>query len=133
MIMKKVFICSPYRGEVEKNTKIAREFGRLAAKCDYVPVIPHLVFPQFLDDNDPEERILGITLGAELLKVCDMMWVVGDRVTKGMQFEIETAKKLKLPVRLYDKKANRIYPDTLAVDDRLNEEFLTALKGANLV
>ena len=76
MFMKKVFICSPYRGEVEKNTKIAREFGRLAAKCDYVPVIPHLVFPQFLDDNDPEERILGITLGAELLKVCDMMWVV---------------------------------------------------------
>jgi hypothetical protein len=133
MIMKKVFICSPYRGEVEKNTKIAREFGRLAAKCDYVPVIPHLVFPQFLDDNDPEERILGITLGAELLKVCDMMWVVGDRVTKGMQFEIETAKKLKLPVRLYDKKANRIYPDTLAVDDRVNDEFLTALKGANLV
>ena len=62
-----------------------------------------------------------------------MMWVVGDRVTKGMQFEIETAKKLKLPVRLYDKKANRIYPDTLAVDDRVNDEFLTALKGANLV
>ena len=133
MVMKKVFICAPYRGEVEENTKIAREFGCLAAKCGYVPVIPHLVFPQFLDDNDPEERILGITLGAELLKVCDMMWVVGDRVTKGMQFEIEAAKKLKLPVRLYDKKANRIYPDTLAVDDRVNDEFLNALMGANLV
>lgn len=133
MVMTKVFICSPYRGEVEENTKIAREFGRLAAKCGYVPVIPHLVFPQFLDDNNPEERILGITLGAELLKICDMMWVVGDRVTKGMQFEIEAAKKLKLPVRLYDKKANRIYPDTLAVDDRVNDEFLNALMGANLV
>ena len=131
--MKKVFICSPYRGDIEKNTKIARDFGRLAAKCDYVPVIPHLVFPQFLDDNDPQERILGITLGAELLKVCDMMWVVGNKITKGMQFEIDAAKKLKLPVRLYDRDANRIYPETLAVDDRVDDECLDALKGANLM
>lgn len=131
--MQKVFICSPYRGDIQENTKTARDFGRLAAKCGYVPVIPHLVFPQFLDDNDAEERILGITLGSELLKVCDMMWVVGSKVTKGMQFELETAKKLKLPVRLYDKSAKRIYPDTLAVDDRVNDEFLDALKGARLV
>lgn len=133
MVMKKVFICSPYRGEVKENTKIAREFGRLAAMCDYVPVIPHLVFPQFLDDNDPKERILGITLGKELLKVCDMMWVVGSKVTKGMQFEIDAAKELKIPVRCYDVEKNRIYPETLSVDDRVNDDFLTALKGANLV
>ena len=131
--MKKVFICSPYRGDVKENTKIAREFGRLAALCDYVPVIPHLVFPQFLDDNDPKERILGISLGAELLKVCDMMWVVGSTVTKGMQFEIDAAKALKLPVRCYDVQQNRIWPETLSVDDRVNDDFLTALKGANLV
>ena len=101
--------------------------------CDYVPVIPHLVFPQFLDDNDPKERILGITLGKELLKVCDMMWVVGSKVTKGMQFEIDTAKELQIPIRCYDVQQNRIWPETLSVDDRVNDEFLTALKGANLV
>ena len=130
--MKKVFICSPYRGDVKENSKIAREFGRLAAMCDYVLVIPHLVFPQFLDDNDPKERILGITLGAELLKVCDMMWVVGSKVTKGMQFEIDAAKALKLPVRCYDTQRNRIPAETLSVDDRVNDEFLNALKGVNL-
>ena len=130
--MKKVFICSPYRGDIKENTKIARDFGRLAAKCDYVPIIPHLVFPQFLDDNDPKERILGITLGAELLKVCDMMWVVGSKVTKGMQFEIDAAKALKLPVRCYDTQRNRIPAETLSVDDRVNDEFVNALKGVNL-
>ena len=130
--MKKVFICSPYRGDIKENTKIAREFGRLAAMCEYVPIIPHLVFPQFLDDNDPKERILGITLGAELLKVCDMMWVVGSKVTKGMQFEIDAAKALKLPVRCYDTQRNRIPAETLSVDDRVNDEFLNALKGVNL-
>lgn len=133
MVMKKVFICSPYRGDIKENTKTARDFGRLAAMCDYVPVIPHLVFPQFLDDNDPKERILGITLGKELLKVCDMMWVVGSKVTKGMQFEIDTAKELQIPIRCYDVQQNRIWPATLSVDDRVNDEFLTALKGANLV
>lgn len=130
--MKKVFICSPYRGDVKENAKIAGEFGRFAAMCDYVPVIPHLVFPQFLDDNDPQERILGITLGAELLKVCDMMWVVGSKITKGMQFEIDAAKVLKLPVRCYDTQRNRIPSETLSVDDRVNDDFLTALKGVNL-
>lgn len=133
MVMKKVFICSPYRGDIKENTKIAREFGRLAAMCDYAPIIPHLVFPQFLDDNDPQERILGITLGAELLKCCDMMWVVGGKVTKGMQYEIDIAKSLELPIRCYDLQKNHIGPETLSVDDRVTDEFLTALKGANLV
>lgn len=133
MVMKKVFICSPYRGDIEENTKVAREFGRLAAMCDYVPVIPHLVFPQFLDDNDPQERILGITLGAELLKGCDMMWVVGSKVTRGMQFEIDIAKNIKLPIRCYDLQKNHIYPETLSVDDRVSDDFLFALRGANLV
>ena len=119
----------PYRGDI-KETPNCQDFD-VSPPCDYV--IPHLVFPQFLDDNDPKERILGITLGAELLKVCDMMWVVGNKITKGMQFEIDAAKKLKLPVRLYDRDANRIYPETLAVDDRVDDEFLDALNGANLM
>ena len=31
----------------------------------YCPVVPHLMYPQFLKDSDPDERILGITLGVE--------------------------------------------------------------------
>ena len=38
--MQQVFICSPYRGDIEHNVKVARDAGRIAAKTGYVPVIP---------------------------------------------------------------------------------------------
>ena len=87
--MQKVFICSPYRGDIEHNIEVARYAGHIAAVTGYVPVIPHLLYPQFLDDNSPDERILGIKLGAELLKASDMMWLIGTKITKGMKYELE--------------------------------------------
>lgn len=130
--MDKVFVCSPYRGDTETNLKIAGEIGRLAALCNHVPIIPHLVFPQFLKDNDPKERILGIQLGCELLKDCDALWIVGNKITDGMRYEIEAAKKLKKPVRCYDIDGYRIPAETLAIDDRSSPELLEILKDANL-
>ena len=128
--MEKVFVCSPYRGDVKENTRVAREIGRLAAMCQYIPVIPHLVFPQFLKDNDPKERTLGITLGCELLKDCDMLWIVGNKITDGMRYEIEAAKKLKKPIRCYDIDGYRIAAQTVAIDDRSSPELLEILKDA---
>ena len=64
MTMKKVFICSPYRGDVERNVALAKAHARFAARCGYCPVVPHLMYPQFLKDSDPDERILGITRSA---------------------------------------------------------------------
>ena len=121
--MQQVFICSPYRGDIEHNVKVARDAGRIAAKTGYVPVIPHLVYPQFLNDDLPDERILGIKLGAELLKSSDMMWLIGTKI----------AKKMRIPIRCYDERLDRITPDTLSIDDRVDAEFLAELKGATLV
>ena len=47
MTMKKVFICSPYRGDVERNVALAKAHARFAARCGYCPVVPHLMYPQF--------------------------------------------------------------------------------------
>jgi len=55
--LKKVFICSPYRGDIEKNVEDARAHSRMAAICDYCPITPHLLYPQFLNDSNAEERI----------------------------------------------------------------------------
>lgn len=121
--MQQVFICSPYRGDLEHNIKVARDAGRIAAMSGYVPVIPHLMYPQFLRDDLPDERILGIQLGAELLKSSDMMWLIGSKITK----------KMRIPIRCYDEKLNRITPDTLSIDDQVDAEFLAELKGANIV
>lgn len=131
--MQKVFICSPYRGDIEHNVKVARDAGRIAAKTGYVPLIPHLVYPQFLNDDLPDERILGIKLGAELLKASDMMWLIGTEITKGMSYELEIAKQMHIPVRCYDADLNRITPDTLSIDDRATDEYLAALRGATLI
>lgn len=130
--MKKVFVCSPYRGDIEGNTKLAKKVGRLAACCDYVPIIPHLMYTGFLDDTNPDDRIRGLTMSVELLACCDMLWVIGDRISKGMRFEINKAKALGIPIRVYDTDCSRIPGKTLEIDDRISTELLEALRGAVL-
>ena len=131
--MKRVFICSPYRGDVERNVKAARNHARMAAIIGYCPIAPHLLFPQFLNDRDPEERIMGITLGVEQMKMCDEVWVFGSRISNGMGFELEKAKELGIPVRLYDNDGNRINPATMMIDDRISEEYRNAIRGLKFV
>ena len=130
--MKKVFICSPYRGDVEGNTELAKKVGRIAALCDYVPVIPHLMYTSFLDDANPEDRIRGLTMSIELLACCDMLWIIGNRISKGMRFEIEQAKTLGIPIRVYDTDCSRISGKTLAIDDRVSTELVEILGDAIL-
>ena len=131
--MKQVYIASPYRGDIKGNTELARKAGRFAAMCDKVPIIPHLVFPQFLDDNDPAERVQGIALGVELLKACDELWLIGGTITKGMRHELGIAKELHIPVRCYDTTLHHIAPETITVDDRVDDDFRAELHGANLI
>ena len=100
---KKVFICSPYKGNVEKNTARARVYCRFAFDSGFVPVAPHLYFPQFLDDNDKDERAAGCKYGLEQLWQCRELWVFGERISDGMRAEIELAKDLKIPVRYFDE------------------------------
>ena len=102
MTMKKVFICSPYRGDVERNVALAKAHARFAARCGYCPVVPHLMYPQFLKDSDPDERELGLSFGLALLRMCDEVWVFGE-VSSGMAREIEEAKRLKKPLRYFEE------------------------------
>ena len=53
-----VYICSPYAGDTEKNTFRARVFSRFAVEKNCIPVAPHLLFPQFVDEAT--ERWLGL-------------------------------------------------------------------------
>lgn len=65
-----VYICSPYAGDVESNTAAARRYSRFAVDAGYIPIAPHLLFPQFLDDNKPKERELGLFFGNAILSKC---------------------------------------------------------------
>lgn len=95
--MKKIFICSPYRGNIEENIKKAKQHAELVAVLGKLPIAPHLYFTQFLDDNNEKERQIGINLGIELLKMCDLMYVYGEP-TDGMKQEIKVAEELGIEI-----------------------------------
>jgi len=87
---KKIFICSPFRGDAEGNSAKAAEYCRRAYEEGHLPIAPHLLFPKFLNEDSLEERADGIAMGLELLLGCDEMWVFGE-ATEGMEQEIRFA------------------------------------------
>lgn len=88
--MKKVFISSPFRGNVESNTEKACAYSRAAYEEGCIPIAPHLLFPQFLNEKEEKERAAGIAMGLELMLDCDEVWVFGT-ATEGMEQEIRFA------------------------------------------
>lgn len=86
-----VYICSPYAGDIESNAAAARRYCRFAVEAGYIPIAPHLLFPQFLNDSDPKERELGLFFGNALLSKCAEMFVFGSRISEGMEAEIKRA------------------------------------------
>lgn len=95
---KMIFVCSPYRGDIETNTKLARRYCRYAVNKGFIPIAPHLLFPQFMNDNDSEERKLAIEMNLEILQKCSELWVFGRGITIGMWQEIKAAQELGIPV-----------------------------------
>ena len=98
-----VFISSPFAGDVGKNIKNAQKYSRFAIERGVIPFAPHLLFPQFLDDDDASERSLGIHFGLRFLAKCSEMWVFGLTITPGMRRELNEAHRLRIKVRhFYD-------------------------------
>ena len=64
-----VYICSPFAGDVENNVNMARVYSRFAVRNACIPIAPHLLFPQFMDDSIPAERAIGIFMGMVLLEI----------------------------------------------------------------
>ncbi len=94
-----VYICSPYSGDVEKNTCRARAYSRFAVVKHAIPIAPHLLYPQFMDEDT--ERELALFMGIVLLGKCDEVWVFGDTISEGMAAEIARAKKQRKTIRYF--------------------------------
>ena len=94
-----VYICSPYAGDVEKNTFRARAFSRFAVEKKYIPIAPHLLCPQYLDKET--ERWLGLKMEIVFMGKCDEVWVFGDVISEGMEAEIEKAKRMRKKIRYF--------------------------------
>lgn len=109
-----VYICSPYAGEIEQNIENARCYSRYAIQQNYIPLAPHLLFPQFMDDTQNTDRRLGIFFGMVLMSKCAELWVFGDRLSAGMAIELEKAKRRRLKIRYFDSDCKEVLSYELA-------------------
>lgn len=96
-----VYICSPFSGDVRENKRRARSYSRYAVKKGYLPITPHLLYPQFLDDENPDEREVGMYMGLILMTKCVEVWVFGKERSQGMQREIKYAKRKGKIIRYF--------------------------------
>jgi len=70
-----VYIASPFAGDIYRNIERAQGYSRFAISKGYIPLTPHLLYPQFMDDDDKEQRELGLRFALKLLTKCEELWV----------------------------------------------------------
>jgi hypothetical protein len=108
--MRKVYICSPCAGYSGKtcyeNLKKARDYCVFAVEQEFLPLAPQIYFLQFLDGHIPWERDYALEWVLAALRICDELWVFGDRRDVSMRREIRLAAELALPVRYFDEQCN---------------------------
>jgi hypothetical protein len=103
-----ICIASPYAGDVERNTARARAYCRFAVDRGCIPLAPHLIFPQFLNDGDEAERALGLWFARILLTKCDELWVFGETISPGMAAEIAKADRRGIPTRFFTEDCEEV-------------------------
>lgn len=99
--MKYIYICSPYRGDVEKNVSNALKYCREVVKAGAMPICPHIYFTQFLNDDLGNEREIGLDLATILLTKCDELWQFGTP-SSGMKSEIAVAQHIGIPIKVVE-------------------------------
>ena len=105
-----LYVCSPLSGDLSANQENARRYCRSVVERGGIPLAPHLLFPQFMDDTSAEERDLAIFMDIVLMSKCSELWVFGERISKGMSIEIEKAKRKGQPIRWFTDDCKEVSP-----------------------
>ena len=53
---RKIYVASRYAGDVAGNVASAIKYCRCVIDEGCMPIASHLLYPQMLDDNNPDER-----------------------------------------------------------------------------
>lgn len=101
-----VYICSPYSGDIDNNTKKAQLYSRFAVDNGAVPLAVHLLFPQYMSEK--HERDLALSMGIAVLGKCKEVWVFGEDVSEGMVYEIGRAKKMGKTIRYFTEELEEV-------------------------
>ena len=103
-IIKNVIVESPFfvkgdESKTQENVKYARECMLDSLRRGESPFLSHLLYTQVLDDNNPEDRMLGILAGLEWGKKAEATIVYIDRgISPGMEKGIQHARDNHRPI-----------------------------------
>ncbi len=97
---KIVFIGHPVSGNIQENIKRILDICKQIHGKQIIPCVPYLISLQYLNDEIIEDRELGIEANLECFHrgYIDELWLFGDRISKGMEQEINLALSLNIPV-----------------------------------
>lgn len=97
-----VFVSHPIGGDVKRNIELVRRIcGYIFMNNPYIlPLVPYLLALEFLNDNDPNDRLRGIAYNRQFFEegFVDELWLYGDRISAGMWQEIGWAREFSIPV-----------------------------------
>jgi hypothetical protein len=108
--MKKIYICSPVRGDennlqhLKENLAKAATYSHYVFSQGYFPICSQVYIESatgLSEARNPNDRARLLELGLEMLLMCDELWVFGRREgqeSSGMKAEIAKARELKMPV-----------------------------------
>ena len=94
-----VYICSPFSSDPVGNTEKAKRYSRYAVDAGAIPFAPHLLLPLYMKEES--ERGLALFMDMVFLSKCDELWVFGDKISSGMQAEIDKATRKNMKIRYF--------------------------------
>ena len=111
--MPLVYICSRYAADekrtVSDNEEAAVRYSRFAIEQGCIPLASHLLYPRILDDEDPEQRRLGLFFGMVWLDIAQEIWIFSDgTLSKGMRAEYDRAKKRGYKIRFFNEAMEEV-------------------------
>jgi len=102
-IQMRVIVESPYASDnpkiVEHNKRYARACLSDSLQRGEFPFASHLLYTQVLEDDDPDERRIGINAGLGWMERSDLVAVYTDLgITEGMKLGIEEASLMGIRI-----------------------------------
>ncbi len=101
-----IYICSPYADAPEENRRKAISYSRFAVDEGMIPIAPHLLLPLYMKESS--ERGLALFMGLVFLSKCEQVWVFGERISDGMQEEIDKAERKNMTIRYFNENCEEV-------------------------
>ncbi len=108
--MRRVFLESPYAGDVARNVDYARRAMLDCLKRGEAPFASHLLYTQALDDSDPAQRELGIKAGFVFRWGCDAtVFYMDHGMSSGMSHGLRHCETIghRVEYRYLDEEAGK--------------------------